>query len=103
MNLIFTGFIMIVATSCFMEWYKKDFRGCNIDGELKTKARRWEIWLIALAVSAMLATGLYFTFGMRSHWSILLATVVIFVFQWLVDEGVVKDSLKRMIEKVVEK
>ena len=102
---LFLGACVVLTVAVFVEFYKKDVRGYTAeDGTVKTKASKVEIILFAYLFSLLLAIPMYciasFNLG---RWLIFPYSLIIFAFQWILDEQFVKKCIKAIIEKATAK
>lgn len=90
----------IVVTAIAVEFYKKAIRGVKTDDGVKTKASRWEVYIVALVISAAWGIALMLIQSPGQWIWGPVDTAIVYFFQWLVDmkglKTIVNELLKRM-------
>lgn len=95
--LTFCFFVMI--TACFAEWYKKRLRGYLAeDSRIKTKASRFEIWVVTFIFSIIMAVCLMLSnsLGMGIV-AVIPYTFAIWLMQYFVSMKMVKAFIDSLI------
>jgi hypothetical protein len=81
------GLVFVIAVAAFVDFYKKFIRGYYVaegnETVRKTKAKDWEIRLVAGVMSVGLATALYFTVKLPfvNYLAIIPYSIVIYMLQ----------------------
>lgn len=95
--------ICIIIVACAMEFYKKALRGVTTDEGRKTKASRWEIYIVALILSAIVSFLYYEVEEYVNPWSYTLILASIYFLQYMVDMEVVKSFVNLAINRTADK
>lgn len=90
----------IAVTALAVEFYKKAIRGVKTDDGVKTKASRWEVYIVALAISV--AWGVAFMLIQNpGQWIwVPVDTAIVYFFQWLVDMKGLKTIVNALIKRM---
>lgn len=99
MTVIFLA-LAVLVTAISIEFYKKIIRGTyDEQGNPKTKAKSWEVYIIAFIFSLPWGAGLNYL--QRGNWYIcLLWTVGIYAMQYFVDMALVKKTINGLLKRI---
>lgn len=95
--------ICIIIVACAVEFYKKALRGVTTDEGRKTKASRWEIYIVALLLSAIVSFLYYKVEEYVNPWSYPLILASIYFLQYMVDMKVVRSFMNLAINRTADK
>ena len=95
--------LCIIIVACAMEFYKKALRGVSTDEGRKTKASRWEIYIIALIISTIAGVIFYKVEGYSNPWGYPLEIASIYFLQYMVDMQAVKAFVNLIINRTANK
>lgn len=92
--------VAIAVSAIAIEFYKKGIRGEKTDEGVKTKASRWEVYGVALAVSVAWGMALSVIQHPGQWIWIPVYAAIIYFFQWLVDMKVLKEIVNTLLKKM---
>ena len=95
--------LCIIIVACAVEFYKKALRGVTTDEGRKTKASRWEIYIVALILSAIMGLIFYKVEEYSNIWAYPLAVASIYFLQYMVDMQAVKAFVNLIINRTANK
>ncbi len=96
-------FFSIVITACAVEFYKKGIRGITIDNTRKTKAKSWEVYIVASLLSMIVSVLYCYAINHVRFAFMALATLGVYFLQYLIDTKIIKKALNSFIEKKLGK
>lgn len=92
--------VAVIVVAIAIEFYKKAIRGVKQDdGTIKTKAKAWEVYLVAFALC------LPWGFGLKSlssgSWIMVpLWSFAIYAMQYVIDMALVKKVVNGLLSKI---
>lgn len=92
--------VAIAVTSVAVEFYKKAIRGVKTDEGVKTKASRWEIYIIALLFSVAWGVALMLIQNNGQWVWIPVYTAIVYFFQWLIDMKLIKQVVNGLLSRM---
>lgn len=92
----------VLVVAILIEVYKKVFRGVkDEEGNIKTKAKSWEVYIFAFIASAPWGVGCSIQVGEGINWYIaFLWTVAIYAMQYIVDMALVKKTVNGLLKRL---
>lgn len=101
MNIFTYLAIGVAVVAVLVEFYKKGPRGItDAEGRRRTKAKPWEVYIIAAICSAPWGVGIHTITEGENPIFILLWTVSIYAFQYIVDMAVIKKAVNALIARL---
>lgn len=99
-NMVIILAVAVIVVAIAIEFYKKAIRGeKQADGTIKTKAKSWEVYLVAFALCVPWGFGLKALSG--GNWIlVVLWSFAVYAIQYVVDMALVKKVVNGLLSKI---